>query len=156
WEKTESYRDSATLTPEISIVLPALDEADALPALIYGIAETLAGESFEIIIVDDGSRDTTWTVINYLRNTYRQVRGLRLAPPFAPPHAARSADAVSRGVSAIRGGCSRVCARRGAGPSSRWIPTDSTRRSCCPRSSVAGATARSSCKPFGTQTRKAR
>lgn len=51
----------------ISIVIPAKNEAENLPALIHEIRAALqAGPSFEIIVVDDGSTDGTPNVIEAL------------------------------------------------------------------------------------------
>jgi len=45
----------------IRIVLPAYNEAENLPALLRGVQETMeeAGAAYEVIVVDDGSRDRT-------------------------------------------------------------------------------------------------
>ena len=46
---------------EISVVVPAFDEAARLPATLASVIAHLrsAGRSFEVIVVDDGSRDAT-------------------------------------------------------------------------------------------------
>jgi len=51
--------------PSISCVLPAYDEADNLGALLEGLIAQLHGltDAWEIIVVDDGSRDRTPNVI---------------------------------------------------------------------------------------------
>ena len=46
-------------TPQISLVIPALNEAPNLPPLLEQIAASLAGRDYEVIIVDDNSRDNT-------------------------------------------------------------------------------------------------
>ena len=48
--------------PRISIVIPAKDEAEGLADLVREIASILAHESYEIIVVDDGSTDATTEV----------------------------------------------------------------------------------------------
>jgi len=47
--------------PEISVVIPALDERDSLPQLHQELTAVLTslGKSYEIVIVDDGSTDGT-------------------------------------------------------------------------------------------------
>lgn len=47
--------------PEISVVVPAYDEAESIGLLIEKVADVLkgAGRSYEIIVVDDGSHDGT-------------------------------------------------------------------------------------------------
>jgi GT2 family glycosyltransferase len=46
--------------PEISVVVPVRDGAGSLPALLDSLAaQTLGGERFEVIVVDNASRDGT-------------------------------------------------------------------------------------------------
>jgi dolichol-phosphate mannosyltransferase len=45
--------------PEVSVVVPALNEAKNLPELARRVDAALAGRAYELIIVDDGSRDGT-------------------------------------------------------------------------------------------------
>lgn len=45
--------------PELSVVIPAFNEALRLPATLAQIREHLAGGSFEIVVADDGSADGT-------------------------------------------------------------------------------------------------
>ncbi len=45
--------------PEISIVIPCKNEARNLPVLLDEIGAAMAGRSFEVIVVDDGSTDDT-------------------------------------------------------------------------------------------------
>src|SRR5919205_4197820 len=49
--------------PRVSVVVPAKDEAGNLPALVDEIAAALAGQAFEIVVVNDGSRDDTAAVL---------------------------------------------------------------------------------------------
>jgi dolichol-phosphate mannosyltransferase len=44
---------------EVSVIIPTLNEAENLPLLLPQIAEALAGRAYEVIVVDDGSRDAT-------------------------------------------------------------------------------------------------
>jgi dolichyl-phosphate beta-glucosyltransferase len=52
------------MTPDVSIVIPAYNEARRLPTTLDGWQEFLGGQAYtwEILVVDDGSRDTTATV----------------------------------------------------------------------------------------------
>ena len=50
---------AAPSEPEISIVIPAKNEAENLPDLVAEIHAALAGRTYEVMIVDDGSTDTT-------------------------------------------------------------------------------------------------
>lgn len=45
--------------PQISLIIPTINEAENLPLLVARIADALRGRSYEILIVDDNSRDAT-------------------------------------------------------------------------------------------------
>lgn len=45
----------------LSIIIPAKDEAENLPDLLDEIATSLNGTTYEIVVVDDGSSDTSWS-----------------------------------------------------------------------------------------------
>lgn len=59
--------------PDISVVIPARDEAGAIGALLAEIAVSLAGERYEVIVVDDGSADRTADVVAELAATQHQI-----------------------------------------------------------------------------------
>lgn len=85
--------------PSISIVVPGLNEAESLPELARRIHEAIAAtEDYELIFVDDGSTDNTWSVIAKLHAENPRVRGLRLRSNFG------KAMALSSGFSVARGG----------------------------------------------------
>ncbi len=56
--------------PHVSIIIPTLNEAENLPALVPRIADALGGGTYEIIVVDDDSRDETRAVCAKLSETY--------------------------------------------------------------------------------------
>jgi dolichol-phosphate mannosyltransferase len=60
-------------TPEISVVVPVYNEEDNVATLQREIETALAGRNFEIVFVDDGSRDATAERIGANQNT-RVVR----------------------------------------------------------------------------------
>jgi glycosyltransferase involved in cell wall biosynthesis len=62
------------LTPEISIVVPAFDEAGAVKDLIAEVARAFAGRRFEIIVVDDASGDATREVLAALKPSTAALR----------------------------------------------------------------------------------
>jgi glycosyltransferase involved in cell wall biosynthesis len=86
-------------TLDVSVLVPAKDEADNLPEFIQRCAQALgsAGFSFEVIVVNDGSRDGTERVLRELERqypfleivTHRRQRGIA--------DALRSAGDVARG-----------------------------------------------------------
>jgi glycosyltransferase involved in cell wall biosynthesis len=61
---------------EISVVVPAFNESESLRDLAEEIRAALAGRSWEMIVVDDGSTDATWHVVRELASAL-PVRGLR-------------------------------------------------------------------------------
>jgi dolichyl-phosphate beta-glucosyltransferase len=57
--------DESSHSPLISIVLPAFNEESNLPGCLRALAETFTGESYEIVLVDDGSVDRTLVVARH-------------------------------------------------------------------------------------------
>lgn len=85
-------------TPEISVVVPVHDEAGAAGPLAREIAAAFAGRSYEMIFVDDASRDTT---LAELRALQAELPALRV---LAHGSNAGQSRAVRTGVLAARGG----------------------------------------------------
>ncbi len=87
------------VTPDLCIVVPAHNEERNLPILYEELAATLgeAGIRFDLLLVDDGSRDQTALVIEQLAASRSNVRGLLLSRNFG--HQA----AVSIGLQHARG-----------------------------------------------------
>lgn len=65
--------------PDLSIVISLFNEEESLPELVQWIDSVLTpkGFSFEIIMVDDGSTDGSWRVINTLKGQYDMIRAIR-------------------------------------------------------------------------------
>lgn len=66
---------------DISIVVPVYNEEESLPELAEWIQRALdqGNVSYEVIMVDDGSRDTSWSVIQSLSQRFGWVRGIKFA-----------------------------------------------------------------------------
>jgi len=64
---------------DISVVVPLFNEAESLPELIEWNARVLEenGFTYEIILVDDGSNDGSWDVIEGLKTQYSGVKGIK-------------------------------------------------------------------------------
>ncbi len=64
---------------DISIIVPLYNEEESLPELVAWIEKVMTENkfSYELIMVDDGSRDRSWAVINKLALNNRHIRGLR-------------------------------------------------------------------------------
>lgn len=67
------------ISVDISVVVPLLNEEESLPELAAWIDKVMQANSFdyEIIFVDDGSRDKSWSVIEKLNAQNRKIKGLR-------------------------------------------------------------------------------
>jgi len=84
---------------KLSIVVPVLDEAESLPTLYEEITAVgrQHGYDLEVIFIDDGSRDTSWQVIQKLAASDARVRGIRFRRNFG------KAAALSAGFDAAEG-----------------------------------------------------
>ena len=65
--------------PDISIVIPLLNEHESLPELEAWIVRVMETNSFsyEILFIDDGSTDGSWELIKSLSEKNSHVRGIR-------------------------------------------------------------------------------
>jgi len=89
----------AAQPPGVSIVVPACNEQGNLRQLfvqLKGVLATLV-DSWELVIVDDGSTDDTWAEIRSLHQLDGRVRGIRLSRNFGHQ------DALIAGMSHARG-----------------------------------------------------
>lgn len=64
---------------DISIVVPLLNEEESLPELCAWIERVVTANNFsyEIILIDDGSDDNSWLVIEQLRSKNPNIKGIR-------------------------------------------------------------------------------
>ena len=90
----------ATGRPEVSILVPAKDEAENLPLFMEQASAAFASapQRYEIIVIDDGSVDDSWNVLQRLAAQYPFLRPVR--------HGVRRgiADALRTGYLHSRGG----------------------------------------------------
>ncbi|MFP6850256.1 MAG: glycosyltransferase family 2 protein [Pseudomonas sp.] len=83
--------------PDLSVLIPAKNEGENLPALLEEIRLALAEENFEVIVVDDGSTDNTAARLLALKGGgYSQLRilqhGRSLGQSTSIYHAAQAAQ----------------------------------------------------------------
>jgi len=67
---------------ELSVAVPCYNESEGLPELYRRVSEVCrasAGESYEIILVNDGSIDDTWEAIRELASNDRRLVGINLS-----------------------------------------------------------------------------
>ena len=67
-----------TFDKDLSIVISLYNEEESLPELISWIESVMnrEGYKYEIIMVDDGSRDTSWKIIRNLSEKNKFIRGI--------------------------------------------------------------------------------
>jgi undecaprenyl-phosphate 4-deoxy-4-formamido-L-arabinose transferase len=73
----------------ISVVIPVYNSAQILPTLVERLASVLPGLSgeFEVILVNDGSHDESWKVIQSLSAKHQWIRGVCLMRNFGQHNA---------------------------------------------------------------------
>lgn len=85
-------------SPEISVVVPVYDEEGAAPGLAREIAAAFAGRSFEVVFVDDASRDGTRAVLKALAGEIPQLRVLAHRRNSGQSRSIRSGVLAARGA----------------------------------------------------------
>lgn len=84
---------------DLSIVVPLYNEAESLPELVEWIDRVARANnlSYEAILVDDGSKDGSWKVIESLRRSYPAVRGIGFARNYGKSAALYCGFEAARG-----------------------------------------------------------
>lgn len=64
---------------DISVVVPLFNEEESLPELVAWIEKVMAENNFsyEIVMIDDGSKDNSWQVIENLQNKNSNIKGIK-------------------------------------------------------------------------------
>jgi dolichol-phosphate mannosyltransferase len=94
---------SASASPALSIVVPAFNEAGNLERF-YEELEPVLREiqlPWELVIVDDGSRDPTWERIRSLNTRDPRVRGIRFSRNFGHQYALLAGLSRARGDAVV-------------------------------------------------------
>ena len=89
--------------PEISVAVPLFDEQAVVGELCRRVREALDGAKldWELVLVDDGSRDRTWELVRAEAARDPRVRGLRLSRNFGLQPAATCALRSARGRAVV-------------------------------------------------------
>lgn len=92
-------RLAAAPLPAISLVVPVFNEERTLEEVVRRATATLEelGKPFELIVVDDGSRDGTWAVVEGLVAEDRRVRAVRFKRNFGQHPAMHAGLVRARG-----------------------------------------------------------
>ncbi len=96
-DHTSCEQDTAEVRCDIAVVVPAFNEAESLPELVERIdaAITGMGKSWEVWIIDDGSDDGTFGVVEELAAARPQVHGISFGRNFG------KAAALAAGFKAV-------------------------------------------------------
>ncbi|HEX4958429.1 MAG TPA: glycosyltransferase family 2 protein [Lacibacter sp.] len=83
----------------LSIVIPLKDEAESLPELCAWIERVVKAHqySYEIILVDDGSTDDSWKMIQQLRSGNPNIKGIRFQRNYGKSAALNEGFKVTAG-----------------------------------------------------------
>jgi glycosyltransferase involved in cell wall biosynthesis len=78
-------------------------ESDNVSVVLSTIESCLQSctESYELIVIDDGSPDTTWEMICRYSARHKTVRGIRLSRNFGKEHALSAGLNVAQGAAAV-------------------------------------------------------
>lgn len=92
-------RLAAAPLPAVSLVVPVFNEETTLEEVYRRAAATLdeVGKPYEVIVVDDGSRDGTWAIVERLAAEDPRVRAVRFKRNFGQHPAMHAGLARARG-----------------------------------------------------------
>lgn len=84
---------------DISVVIPLLNEEESLPELTAWIERVMEANkySYEILFIDDGSRDSSWKIIESLAEKNPSVKGIKFRRNYG------KSAALQTGFSAVEG-----------------------------------------------------
>ncbi len=84
---------------DISVVVPLYNEAESLPELAEWVDRVMRenGFSYEMILIDDGSSDGSWEVVEGLKERYPAVRGISFARNYGKSAALYCGFAAAEG-----------------------------------------------------------
>ncbi|MES3033096.1 MAG: DPM/DPG synthase family glycosyltransferase [Gemmatimonadota bacterium] len=76
---TTTTRMLPEVTVDVSVLVPAKDEAENLPLFMEQAAAAFAGSEvrYEVIVIEDGSKDDSWAVLQRLQEQYPFLRAVR-------------------------------------------------------------------------------
>ncbi len=84
---------------DVSIVVPVFDEEESLPELCAWIENVVKENelSYEVILVDDGSTDSSWQVIECLRKQNSHIKGIKFQRNYGKSAALNEGFRTARG-----------------------------------------------------------
>lgn len=84
---------------DLSVIIPLYNEEESLPELTAWIERVTAEQtlSYEIVMVDDGSTDRSWKVIEELHSKNPNIKGIKFRRNYGKSAALNTAFAVCQG-----------------------------------------------------------
>lgn len=84
---------------DISVIIPLLNEEESLPELCAWIVKVMDANnySYEILFIDDGSTDQSWSIIEELKSKNANVRGIKFRRNYGKSAALNEGFAASNG-----------------------------------------------------------
>lgn len=84
---------------DISIVVPLYNEEESLPELTAWIRRVMLANNFsyEIILVDDGSNDSSWSIVQKLKLEHVEISGIKFRRNYGKSAALNVAFAAAEG-----------------------------------------------------------
>jgi glycosyltransferase involved in cell wall biosynthesis len=84
---------------DISVVVPLLNEEESLPELVHWIKKVMTTYqfTFEVILVDDGSKDNSWHVIQELSEIHPEVKGIKFRKNYGKSAALHTGFGAAKG-----------------------------------------------------------
>ena len=83
--------------PELSVVIPVYNEADSLGSLHAEIGQALTDFDYEVLYIDDGSTDNSFSVLTDIQQTAQNVRVIRFRRNFGQTAAMSAGFKYARG-----------------------------------------------------------
>ena len=83
----------------ISVVIPLLNEEESIKELYHWIAKVMQANSFsyQVIFIDDGSTDTSWSIIDSLHKQHPQIKAIQFLRNFGKSQALHAGFAMAQG-----------------------------------------------------------
>ena len=85
----------------VSVVIPVYNSEGSLRPLFSRLEKVLGGVSHEILFVNDGSRDSSWSVISSLASECESVRGFNLMRNYGQHNALLAGIRAARGETLV-------------------------------------------------------
>lgn len=94
----EYNKSEHDINPQVSVIVPLFNEDESLNELIGQIDHAMANRyRYEVIFVDDGSTDNSWSVIEQIASSRKYVRGIRFRRNYGKSTALQKGFDIAQG-----------------------------------------------------------